>query len=130
MNALASAADTSYRDPMPPSRIFFGLRGRVPRKVFWIYGVVVPTLLVGYVHALLGIAGVRGQAVEAMLNLVLLWLALAVPAKRWHDLDHSGWWALLLFVPVVGPLLLIALLGFRRGTVGPNRFGPDLTADF
>lgn len=44
--------------------------------------------------------------------------------RRLHDINLSGWWALLLWLPVIniGPLcyLLIA-----KGTAGDNRFGPD-----
>lgn len=55
------------------------------------------------------------------------WTALTV--RRLHDMDLTGWWALLglaSFVPVL-PLGLIVLLirCARDGQPGPNRFGPD-----
>ncbi|MEW6705590.1 MAG: DUF805 domain-containing protein [Pseudomonadota bacterium] len=114
-------------EPMSPLHIFVGLRGRIPRKIFWLYGVAVPLGLGAYLHALLAIAGVGGQALEGMLNLALLWSALAVSVKRWHDRDKSGWWALVQFIPVVGWLWTLVENGLLRGTVGPNRFGQDLT---
>ena len=74
--------------------------------------------------------------------------------RRLHDLGRSGWWYLLLAVPVIGFFvvptdedaasdaeviaILLALLGaiilqywfLQRGTIGDNRFGPDpLMAD-
>lgn len=42
--------------------------------------------------------------------------------RRLHDADHSGWWALLAFVPVVNFLLMLYLL-VVPGTPGANRFG-------
>lgn len=45
--------------------------------------------------------------------------------KRWHDLDKSGWWVLINFIPIVGGLWCLVECGFLKGTVGPNRFGPD-----
>ncbi len=69
--------------------------------------------------------------------------------RRLHDLGRSGWWYLMLAVPVIGFFLvpaddetfsdaevsaiLLALLGaiilqywfLQRGTIGENRFGPD-----
>lgn len=59
----------------------------------------------------------------------LYWLAvflpsLAVAVRRLHDIDRSGWWVLLQFVPLIGPLILIWFLA-TRGTAGSNRFGPD-----
>jgi uncharacterized membrane protein YhaH (DUF805 family) len=129
MNTRALPA-TDLAEPMSPLHIFFGLRGRIPRKIFWLYGVAVPLGLGAYLHALLGIAGIgglRGQALEGVLNLVLLWSALAVSVKRWHDRNKSGWWALVQFVPVIGWLWTLVENGLLRGTVGPNRFGADLT---
>lgn len=60
---------------------------------------------------------------------MIYWLAvflpsLAVTVRRLHDTDRTGWWVLLQFVPVIGPLILIWFLA-SRGTAGPNRFGPD-----
>jgi uncharacterized membrane protein YhaH (DUF805 family) len=127
MNRLAPAFDLA--EPMSPLHIFFGLRGRIPRKIFWLYGVAVPIGLGAYVHALLGIMGLREQALEGLLNLVLLWSALAVSAKRWHDRDKSGWWALLQFVPVLGWIWTLVENGLLRGTAGRNRFGDDLTSE-
>jgi uncharacterized membrane protein YhaH (DUF805 family) len=116
-----------FAEPMSPLHIFFGLRGRIPRKIFWLYGVAVPLLLGAYVQGVLAIAGVREQALEVALNAGLLWSALAVSAKRWHDRDKSGWWALLQFIPVIGTLWTLVVNGFLRGTPGTNRFGDDLT---
>jgi len=117
------------REPMSPLHIVFGLRGRVPRKIFWLYGVLLPLALGVYVHALLAIAGVRGVVIEGLLNGVLWWSALAVSAKRWHDRDKSGWWAAVQFIPVIGWLWILVENGLLRGTLGPNRFGDDLTRE-
>jgi uncharacterized membrane protein YhaH (DUF805 family) len=60
-----------------------------------------------------------------ILILALLWPSLAIYTKRWHDRDKSGWWSLIMFVPIIGSLWMFIELGFLRGTEGPNRFGPD-----
>ena len=54
---------------------------------------------------------------------------ISVAVRRLHDLDRSGWWLLLKFVPLIGGIIL--LIWFcTGGTGGPNRFGPDpLRAD-
>jgi uncharacterized membrane protein YhaH (DUF805 family) len=54
-----------------------------------------------------------------------LWLFLVVSVKRWHDRNKSGRWVFVNLVPVVGWLWQFVECGLRRGTVGPNRFGPD-----
>jgi len=45
--------------------------------------------------------------------------------KRYHDRDKSGWWILILFIPLVGFIWFLIELGCLPGTPGPNRFGPD-----
>jgi len=56
--------------------------------------------------------------------LVLLVPAVSVTIRRIHDVDRTGWWVLIAFVPIIGAILL--LIWFcQRGTQGPNKFGPD-----
>jgi len=84
--------------------------------------------------------------------LIFLWPNIAMNAKRFHDRDMSGWWWLLFVVPFLlgaavaispyggtadpspaaGWTLLLSgvtamatliMLGFLRGTPGPNRYG-------
>ena len=76
---------------------------------------------------LLGIAGVGGDTAGFVMNVLVLWPAIATSVKRWHDRDKSGWWTLINLIPVVGIIWVIVENGFLRGTVGPNRFGEDLT---
>ena len=120
-----AADDDPFAEAMPPRRLFFSLRGRVSRRQYWLYGVLalVGVALVG--HALLGIARVRPRTAELIVNLLLVWPALAISVKRWHDRGKSGWWVLLNLVPVIGWLWALLDNGFLRGTAGPNRFGED-----
>jgi uncharacterized membrane protein YhaH (DUF805 family) len=125
----STARSPDLAEPMTPLHIVLGLRGRVPRKIFWLYGVLLPVALGAYAHSLVGIAGIQGLWIEGILNGLLWWSALAVSAKRWHDRDKSGWWALVQFIPVIGWIWILIENGMRRGTVGPNRFGDDLTGE-
>jgi uncharacterized membrane protein YhaH (DUF805 family) len=45
--------------------------------------------------------------------------SLAVTARRLHDIDRSGWWQLLYFLPIVGWLVLIIFCVEPRQ---PNRY--------
>ena len=114
-----------FAEAMPPGRLFFGFKGRVSRRQFWLYGVVALAGMALLAHLLLGIARVRTHTADLVVNLLLLWPALAVSAKRWHDRDKSGWWLLLNLLPVIGWLWALVDNGFVRGTTGPNRYGPD-----
>ena len=110
---------------MPPSRLYFDLRGRVSRRQFWLHGVLALVGLALAAHALLGIAQVSPGTSDLVINLLLAWPALAVSVKRWHDRDKSGWWVLLHLLPVIGWLWALIDNGFVRGTPGPNRHGED-----
>lgn len=45
-----------------------------------------------------------------------------VTHRRLHDLNASGWWQLITFVPF-GQILMIGFI-FFKGTPGPNKYGP------
>ena len=49
--------------------------------------------------------------------------SLVAQARRWHDLDKSGWFILLNLVPVIGTICSILFLAMRAGTEGSNRYG-------
>lgn len=111
-------------EAMPPWRIFLDPRGRIPRRTFWLYGVLAMFGLGLLLQALLGIAGLDGERASALVNVLLLYPSIAISIKRWHDRDRSGWWVLILLVPLVGWVWALVENGLLRGTPGPNRFGP------
>jgi uncharacterized membrane protein YhaH (DUF805 family) len=76
-----------------------------------------------YFSAVLRIAGLGATTVEHSVNLLLLWPALALSVKRWHDRDKPGWWVLVGLIPVIGWLWLVIENGLLRGSAGANRFG-------
>ena len=121
------SARSPFDDPMSAPQILFSFRGRVPRKVFWLYGVLGPLLVSVMAGMLLGIVGVSERGAEMLTTLLLVWPCAAVSVKRWHDRDKSGWWALVYLIPGIGLLWTLIANGLLRGTPGPNRFGADLT---
>ena len=122
---ITTPSPAAAAEPMSPLQVFFSLRGRIPRRTYWLYGVLALLGLGLYAKALLDIARVRPEATDALINLLLLWPAIAISAKRWHDRDKSGWWVLIVLLPVIGGLWALVDNGFLRGTPGPNRFGAD-----
>ncbi len=78
----------------------------------------------------------------AALVIALVWGSLSALARRFHDIGLSAWLVvpavvLVLLVPNVGPaflpplgvLLLIALMGLAPGTRGANRFDAATAAE-
>ena len=50
--------------------------------------------------------------------------SLTLIIRRWHDLGKSGWFTLLLLIPLLNFLVML-YLWFVRGTAGPNTYGED-----
>ena len=49
---------------------------------------------------------------------------LAVMVRRLHDINKSGWWYLLSFIPFIGGVVLF-IFSVLDGDRGPNRYGLD-----
>ena len=102
--------------------MYLSLGGRIGRRDYWLY-FVLPAFAVLLLRWLPGFFA--GSLLEIALILIVAWPAIAVQAKRWHDLDFSGWWILVNAVPVAGWLIALAVNGFLSGTRGENRYGDD-----
>lgn len=104
--------------------------GRASRSAYWWFALF--ALVVGWaargLDSWLGLGGLATSTgtlgpISALVSLVLVLPTWAVFARRMHDTDRSGWWWLLMLVPVVGWIVLIYFLA-SAGTPGPNRYGP------
>ena len=100
--------------------------GRAPRSEYWWFLVFI--FLVDVVAACIDLSAStiyeKSGLVSALANLALFLPNLAVCVRRLHDLNKSGWWVLLSFIPIIGPIVLIVWFA-TRGTVGANSFGED-----
>jgi uncharacterized membrane protein YhaH (DUF805 family) len=111
-------------------RGYFDFSGRSRRKEYWYF-----TLF----HTILAIAGELLAAASYNENttigtvfgiIVLLYIlaslvpSLAVSVRRLHDIDKSGWWFFVSFIPVIGGIWFLVLM-CTDGASGPNQYGPD-----
>lgn len=100
--------------------------GRSGRPEFWYWTLF--TILGGIVASIVdAVAFGWVQSVSPLsdlFGLITLVPGIAVSVRRLHDVDRSGWWFLLIFVPLIGMIVLIVWC-IRQGTAGNNRFGPD-----
>lgn len=120
-----AAPDAPWPDEAPsPLRLLLDPRGRISRRSFWLWGVLGLSGLTLLIRALADIARIEPRHGEGLANLLLLWPAIAISAKRWHDRGRSAAWVLIALVPVVGVLWMLIDNGFVRGDRGANRFGP------
>lgn len=63
-------------------------------------------------------------AVLGVLYSAVMYFIVIFNIRRTHDLDKSGWWNLLLLIPLIN-FIFILYLFVAKGTDGPNRFGPQ-----
>ena len=115
---------TMFDDRPTLRQLLFAFDGRIGRRTWWLWGVAAMLGLAMYATVLLRVAGVSATTTDTVVNLLLLWPALALSVKRWHDRGKSGWWVLVVLVPFVGWLWMLVENGFLRGTHDGNRFGP------
>ena len=140
---------------MSMKQLLFSFRGRLNRKRYWM--TVIVTMAVIILLLLLALVMMREQRFEfaaltvvilLLLYIPLIWIGLAIGAKRLHDRDKSPWWLLVFYVlpgilsslgnqmDDLGFLILHVVsfaitvwafveLGCLRGTLGPNQYGPD-----
>jgi len=105
--------------------LLFDFNGRINRGKFWLGMVVI--YVVPWIFWMIALA-VNSAVIYTLLGLVyllIIWPALAISVKRWHDRDKSGWWVLIAFVPLIGWLWALIETGFLEGTSGDNQYGSD-----
>ncbi|WP_431258916.1 DUF805 domain-containing protein [Roseateles chitinivorans] len=70
------------------------------------------------------ILGVFSDKLSLVFTLLTLLPNIAVNARRLHDIDRSGWWQLVWFIPLIGWIVMIYWLVQPSQ---PNRYGAGAT---
>ena len=113
---------------MDPLIELFSFDGRVNRGWYFLHIVLDDLVIITLTILLLVMGGIFSTPLLFLpiLGVIFsgIWAAIAVTVKRLHDLDRPGWHWWLLMIPLYNIYLGLVLL-FGRGTIGPNRFGPD-----
>ncbi|MCS0589895.1 DUF805 domain-containing protein [Massilia norwichensis] len=89
--------------------------GTAPRSEYWWF----------FLFLCLGsfFCGLFSQNLQLAFNIATLLPSLAAGARRLHDTDRSGWWQLLMFVPLIGWIVLIV---FWVQESRPNRYADSM----
>jgi uncharacterized membrane protein YhaH (DUF805 family) len=110
---------------MDLTSLYFSSQGRIPRKTYWLASLPLIALYIVAELLMEGQPSLGGAILALSIVLVLLVASSMLAIKRCHDRDKSGWFVLISFIPVIGPIWLLVELGFLRGSDGENRFGTD-----
>ena len=105
---------------------FFDFKGRASRKLFWLFtlNVFVINFILSYI---LQSFDVIGFIIGMIFSLIMFFPSLGLTVRRLHDINFSGWWVLLGFIPVIGAIALI-IFACLPGTEGENKYG-NVTVD-
>lgn len=132
--------------------LYSGFEGRIGRRTFWI---AVAALTIAEIFGHILAEDIQGDRLSAIVDLAYTYPEFAVCVKRAHDRNLPLWVLIVFFATsafldfltvlqlagtddqpsllsiaialpftVMGFVLLVEL-GCRRGTIGPNRYGPD-----
>ncbi|WP_351077464.1 DUF805 domain-containing protein [Shewanella sp. CAL98-MNA-CIBAN-0140] len=77
--------------------------GRARRKEYWMF--ILVYMIINIVFAVIGL-----DTISAIVSLALLVPSLSIAARRLHDTGRSGWWQLILLIPIIGLIVLIVFL--------------------
>lgn len=97
--------------------------GRARRKEYWMFFLF---YMIFYI-ILAVIDGVLGTMfLSIIFSLALLIPSISIAARRLHDTGRTGWWQLIVLIPLIGVIVLIVFLA--QGSGDENKYGvsPEL----
>ncbi len=105
---------------------YFNFNDRAPRSEYWwfaLFGFGMAILL-SVLDSLI-FKNASGYGIFSTIwGLAIILPSIGVGVRRLHDLDKSGWWLLISWIPIIGFIILVFWF-IQQGTRGQNRFGAD-----
>lgn len=108
--------------------------GRAARSEYWWFAlfVLLASIPLAFIDQMIVAPGLgyesfkesTPQFVSWLFSLAMFLPSIAVAVRRMHDLGKSGWWVLIVLIPILGVLIMIYWF-VQRGTEGANDYGPD-----
>jgi uncharacterized membrane protein YhaH (DUF805 family)/phage shock protein A len=120
---MENKLQANYLQVIEKYAVFSGRSGRQEYWWFVLANYLVAVVLSIAVTSLYSVTAINLSIISFLYFLVLMCPSLAVSIRRLHDIDRSGWWVLLGFIPILGSLALI-VLHCLPGTAGENQYGP------
>jgi uncharacterized membrane protein YhaH (DUF805 family) len=97
-------------------------KGRARRKEYWFF-----YLFYTVISIVLSILAQKSEGVAIVLllyYLVTILPGMGLTCRRLHDIGRSGWWMLVVLIPIVGPIVLFVWM-CMDSQQGGNQYGPN-----
>ncbi len=101
--------------------------GRASREEYWYFMLIniLISIAVGFIDGFMGMGYQSGVGILGGLYSLFVFLpSLAVSVRRLHDISRSGWWALIVLVPMLGWIILLVMMAFPSKP--DNEYGPQV----
>ena len=101
--------------------------GRARRSEYWFFFLWYLIISIGcaILDSVIGTRTAQGVGlIGGLYALALLIPSLAVAVRRLHDTGRTGWWLLILFIPVIGALVILVFT-LLDSQPGDNEYGPS-----
>lgn len=95
--------------------------GRASRSEYWWF-VLGSTILYFLIALVLSFNDMLYSIVLSLANLALFLPGLGLAIRRLHDINKSGWWILLAFIPLIGSIILLVWF-CKESTPAANEYG-------
>jgi len=108
--------------------------GRATRSEYWYF--VLFYFIISFIARIIDIylinpqlnltpkAEMQGSVLTSIFALAMLLPQITLAIRRLHDTGRSGWWYLLIFIPILGWLVLIYFF-IIDSEAGTNAYGPN-----
>lgn len=87
---------------------YANFQGRASRTQYWMFGLIYFVIFIAItaIEAVLQIPGIIGL----VFSIAMIVPMFAYGARRLHDMGRSGWWQLLIIIPVIGSIIVLVML--------------------
>ena len=99
----------------------FRTRSSRPQFWWWTLWSVILSVCASILDGMLGMY--ESGPINSLLSLVLLLPSIAVAVRRLHDTGRTGWWYLLILIPIIGWIVLLVFY-CQKSEPGQNQWGP------
>ena len=103
-------------------------QGRARRMEYWYFVLfnLIFGFVLGFIDELTGTFDIETGIglLSGLYALAVLLPGVAVGVRRLHDIGRTGWWLLIIFVPIIGAIVLL-VFAVQYSQPEENEYGPN-----